>query len=375
MLKPVADLNFETGSLLYLDSDRINSLRSELEDFLKDEKDMNTLSFSKKVMLSQEIKNNNTIEGYLEDLSFIEQVIDNDDSIHDTEKKNRIINLYKGYKYILEGAEINKDSLHDLYSILSYNLLEEDDLKKMGPYYRNEDVFIHFSERCDVAPDKGVSPALVDSYMEKLFNYLNDDSSIDSMTDYYVKSQIAHFYFVYLHPYYDINGRTSRTVAMWYLLNNSAYPYIIFNRAIHNTKNEYYKEILKCKKNHNITSFISYLMLNAKKELEKEYVIQAIKSSTNEKLSGQDFYTLFNILSMNHEKTLKDFATFYNDKNDRKNVKDVHREMIEPLLDKDILVKIRDTSSKYDHKNNNFVFDINTKKLDLNREKIRRISI
>ena len=139
MLKPVADLNFETGSLLYLDSDRINSLRSELEDFLKDEKDMNTLSFSKKVMISQEIKNNNTIEGYLEDLSFIEQVIDNDDSIHDTEKKNRIINLYKGYKYILEGAEINKDSLHDLYSILSYNLLEEDDLKKMGPYYRNED--------------------------------------------------------------------------------------------------------------------------------------------------------------------------------------------------------------------------------------------
>lgn len=375
MLKPVGDFNFESGSLLYLDEDKIFLMKKELEDFLKDEKDMNTLSFSKKVMLSQEIKANNTIEGYLEDLSFIEQVIDNDESIKDTEKKNRVINLYKGYKYILEGNNINKDSLRDLYSILSSGLLEDGDLENMGEYYRNDDVFIHFSERCDIAPDKGVSPCLLDSYMEKLFEFLNDDSNIENMTDYYIKSQIAHFYFVYLHPYYDINGRTSRTVSMWYLLNNNAYPYIIFNRAIHNTKNEYYKEILKCKKNHNITSFIFYLMLNAKKELEKEYVIQAIKASTNERLTAQDFYTLFNVLSMKHEKTLKDFTTFYNDKNEKRRVKDVHDNMILPLLDKNILVKVRDTSSKYACCSNNYVFDINKEKLDLDRGKIRRISI
>ena len=254
MLKQVDNLKFESGAFLYLDNDKIFHMKKELEEFLKDEKDMNTLSFSKKVMFSQEIKANNTIEGYLEDLSFIEQVINNDESIKDNEKKNRIINLYKGYKYILDGKDINKESLRDLYSILSYSLLEEDDLKNMNEYYRKNDVFIHFSERCDIAPDKGISPIVLDDYMNNLFDYLKNDNDIESMTDYYIKSQIAHFYFVYLHPYYDINGRTSRTVAMWYLLNNSAYPYIIFNRAIHNTKNEYYKEILNCKKNHNITS-------------------------------------------------------------------------------------------------------------------------
>ena len=48
-----------------------------------------------------------------------------------------------------------------------------------------------------------------------------------------------HFYFVYIHPYFDVNGRTSRTLAMWYLLNEEAYPYIIFNRAINNNASNY----------------------------------------------------------------------------------------------------------------------------------------
>ena len=67
--------------------------------------------------------------------------------------------------------------------------------------------------------------------MEYYFAFFNAPTFSQTMTDQYVKSQILHFYFVYIHPYFDVNGRTSRTMALWHLLNSQAYPYIIFNRG------------------------------------------------------------------------------------------------------------------------------------------------
>ena len=336
---------------------------------------MNTLDFSKKVMHSQEIKNNNNIEGYLDDVSLIEEVIRNSNSISDKNKKNRIINLYKGYKYILQKPEINKENLNKLYKILSHNLLCSYDLKNMGEFYRNGEVFIYFSDNSAVPPDTGVSYEILDDMMDKYFKFLNSEENIETLTDYYIKSQIAHFYFVYVHPYFDINGRSARTSSMWYLLNNEAYPYIIFNRAIGNSKNIYYKEIRKAKTSHNLTSFIEYLMVNVKKELEKEYIIQAIKSASNEKLSSIEFSSILDILSMNGLKTLKDFAYFHNMKNDKKRVNDIYNEMIEPLLEKEIILKTRDTKGMYNGSCNNFVFDLNLSKLDLDKSKVRRLMI
>ncbi|MGN0993149.1 MAG: Fic family protein [Bacilli bacterium] len=375
MIKKIEGLNLDKGHNLYFNDEYIKPLKDELETFISEESQMNTLDFSKKVMHSQEIKNNNNIEGYSDDISSIEEVIRNSNSISDKDKKNRIINLYKGYKYILQKPEINKENLRKLYKILSYNLLSNYDLKNMGEFYRKGEVFIYFSDNVAVPPDKGVSYELLDDMMDKYFKFLSSEESIDTLTDYYIKSQIAHFYFVYIHPYFDINGRSARTTSMWYLLNNEAYPYIIFNRAIGNSKNIYYKEIRNAKTSHNLTSFIEYLMINVKKELEKEYVIQAIKSASNEKLSSIEFSTILDILSMNGLKTLKDFSHLYNMKNDKKRVIDIHKNMIEPLLEKEVITKIRDTNGMYYKGCNNFVFELKTDKLDLDKNKIRRLNI
>lgn len=336
---------------------------------------MNTLKFSKKVMRSQEIKTNNDIEGYIDDVSLIEDVIKNSGDILDEDTKNRIVNMYKGYKYILQKPAINKENLKELYQLLSSGLLCDYDLECMGEYYREDDVLIYYSTNLAVKPDEGICFEKIDGMMDNLFNYLNIDDGLETITDYYIKSQIAHFYFVYIHPYFDINGRTARTTSMWYLLNNEAYPYVIFNRAVGVSKNNYYREIKKAKDNHNLTSFIEYLMINVKKELEKEYVVQAIKASTNEKLSSIEFYAILDILSMKGLKTLKDFASFYNFKNDKKRVSDIYSEMIEPLLDKGVIVKTRDSNSLYNDKDNNFLFELNESKLDLDNSKIRRLSL
>ena len=83
--------------------------------------------------------------------------------------------------------------------------------------------------------------------MNELFDFINKYSFNSSKTLEFIKSQIIHFQFVNIHLYYDINGRTARTTAMWYLLNKQIYPYIIFNRAISLNKNEYYKLIKNTK--------------------------------------------------------------------------------------------------------------------------------
>lgn len=373
-MEGIKNLTDENNRSFYINCSYLNELKTELEEFLKDISYMKNISFSKRVMYPLEIKTNNTIEGYFEDVTMIEDVIKSND-LKEEEKNKRIRNLYNGYNYILNKESINKDNLNKLYYILSNGLLSSSDIKHMGSCYRNDDVYIYYSDNTVIAPDKGINSCLLDEKMDSLLSFINDYNDFDTMTDYYIKSQIAHFYFVYLHPYFDLNGRTSRTVAMWYLLNNKAYPYTIFNRAIINTKNTYYKEIRKVKRTYNLTSFIRYLMLNTKLELEKEYVIQVIKDTSKKEITNRDVSTLLNILSMNGLKTLKDFTYIYNLKNTKKRVDVVYNTMIEPLLDKEVINFVRYTDTKYNSIDNNFVFELNSKNLDIDPKKIRRLKL
>ena len=62
-------------------------------------------------------------------------------------------------------------------------------------------------------------------FMKEFFDSDNNGETFGNATDYFIKSQIMHFYFVYIHPYFDINGRTARTTSLWHLLNEKAYPF------------------------------------------------------------------------------------------------------------------------------------------------------
>lgn len=354
---------------LYINSESLMQIKSELEEFIKFIP-MNNLSFAKNVMLSEEIKSNNLVEGYLDDLKHIDEVVKSKDI--ESPKDQRILNLYKGYKYILKQKNINKESLKNLYSILSKNLLIAYDINHMGKYYRNDKVFIYNSSDISKEPDEGLPCNKIEEYMDYLFEYINSNNNLETQTDFYIKSQIMHFYFVYIHPYFDVNGRTSRTTSMWYLLNNEVYPYIIFNRGINFDKSTYYRAILEAKKYGNITIFLKYMLENVKIELEKEYLILNIESLT-EKLSVQEKQTLNYILSMKQQRNLKTFNEFYSRFNDRRKLKEVNETLIEPLLEKNIIEKKGKTKGKIYNGNNNFRFEIKDSLMDKDENKIKRL--
>ncbi len=378
------------GKPLFYNKESLLALKQELEEFLAGPgKHMDDRTSAERFLGCQEIQANNSIEGYNDDASVIRSVIADAYCKQVTEKRRKTIsNLHQGYQKILKGEPINQNTLKELYNILSEGLLADYDLADMGQYYRNGEVEINFSgviadeedyvisgTRMGKYKDYGVAPENISRYMDSLFSFLDDACGLETPTDYYIKSQIAHYYFVYVHPYFDVNGRTGRTMSMWYLLNNSAYPYIIFNRAIPLSKQNYNQAIRDGKKFKNITYFLKFMLSNVKTELEKEYVIGSIESTLSEPLDDTEYQTLRYVLSMNGLRTSKDFASFYNRLNDKKGYSYINAHMIEPLVEKDVLNVVRYTNKGIDGEHRNYVFEINPEKVDDDPKVVKRLSL
>lgn len=367
------DLEFETGKSIHLNEDYLAPFCDQLLEFLDGQDFMSNLEFAKKMMMSQEIKSNNTIEGIKDDLSVIDEVIKKKSSLSVQERK-RIINLYHGYQYILTHKTIDKEHLRELYSILSDGLLDAYSRYNMGDYYRTRPVYI--SKGIHIGDDMfmGMDANKLSYYMNQFFDYVNNSYTSNGM-ECFIKSQVIHFYFVYLHPYFDVNGRTSRTVSMWYLLNNNSYPYIIFNQAIAFAKKEYEANIIKGRTNGDVTLFLKYMLIHVQKELEKEYIIHSISENSSEELSKEDLQMINYFLTMNGNLTAKDLATFYNRYNSSRKPSIVFEEKIIPLIDKGIILDKGYTNGFITRDEHNINIGLNPDKITIERAKVKHLTL
>lgn len=369
------NLETENGNHIHLNNEVLKQYKDELLEFLNDEDYMKTLKFAKSVIMNQEIKSNNNIEGINDDLSIIDEIIKRKKSSLCLEDRKRIINLYKGYKYIFEHKNINKESLRQLYSILSDGILNEYDAKNMGDYYRNGPVYILkgicLTNDCFMGMDKDK----IEYFMNQFFEFINSKDMEDSEIDIFIKSQVMHFYFVYIHPYFDVNGRTSRTVSMWYLLNNKNYPYVIFNRAISFAKSEYEKNIVKGRAYGDITLFLKYMLTSVEKELEKQYLIKQIIDKSGVNISSEENEMLEYLITIKGNTTVKDLAVMYNNYNMHQRPKVIFEEKILPLMDKSILVNKGYTKSFITSTMPNMNIGLNPDIIDVNPEKIKHLQI
>ena len=98
-----------------------------------------------------------------------------------------------------------------------------------------------------------------------------------------------------------------------------------------------------------------------------------IKSSSD-KLSPVDYQTMYYILSMNGLLTVKDFINFYNNHNYKKKSEVVYNEMIEPLLDKNIILKVSNTNTYLKSGEPNFIFKLNEEKYECD-DKIKYLKL
>ncbi len=171
--------------------------------------------------------------------------------------KNDIIikNMKEGIDFVNTLPEFNRDNLFKLYSILSKDCLEEDDKLRIGDYYRYDTV--------EISRYHGCPHNSVDECMDSLFSYVNELLNAKKTDKYLIMMlpHICHYYIIYIHPYFDYNGRTARMVSYWiYLLTGlKNFPSFV-SEAVNQTKNKYYKAIENTRDSHNdLTYFLIYL--------------------------------------------------------------------------------------------------------------------
>lgn len=88
------NLEFANGQKIRYNEAYLEKFCTELVELLSGEDYMRKISFAKRMMMSQELKSNNTIEGINDDLTRIDEVIKKKSSLSEHERK-RIINLYQ----------------------------------------------------------------------------------------------------------------------------------------------------------------------------------------------------------------------------------------------------------------------------------------
>ncbi len=162
-----------------------------------------------------------------------------------------IKNMSEGIDYINHCPDFNKDNLFKLYVILSNGCLDEEDKLLDGYYYRHDGV--------EVGGYKGCPADKIDECMNSLFSYVN--KNINNMSLYTYLPHIVHYYIVYIHPYFDYNGRTARMVSYWVslLMNRGHLPPLV-SEAINQTKSQYYNALSEARDGGNdLTYFLQYL--------------------------------------------------------------------------------------------------------------------
>lgn len=101
--------------------------------------------------------------------------------------------------------------------------------------------------------------------MNSLFDFVNNKQNIEKYGD--LIPHICHYYLVYVHPYFDYNGRTARMVSFWltYINNFVAAPLFI-SEAINENKKAYYQALTDTRDaNNDLTYFLGYIFETATK--------------------------------------------------------------------------------------------------------------
>ncbi len=191
------------------------------------------------------VENVNTTHKRVKEIYQKAELKDNNDII--------IKNMLDAVKYISnERPTFNKDNLLKLYNILSKDCLDEEDKLKEGAYYRDDTV--------SIGDFDGAPVSQIEECMDSLFAFVNDAENVKKYG--LLLPHICHYYMVYVHPYFDYNGRTARMISFWLniLYEIPAAPLFI-SEAINDNKKDYYKALVNTRLTHNdLTYFLGYIL-------------------------------------------------------------------------------------------------------------------
>lgn len=243
-ITPIANekLSHENINLFLVNTKKLQSL---LQEAMKNSKKIE--SGSRKLpkhalqqyfdsLLINELQSTNEIEGVQstkkEIADAIVEIVNNNKVDRSTK---RFIGLVKLYGYVSDETEItNILQFREIYDELVSDEVD-DECKLDGEIFRKSFVGI---QKNGAFVHKGVEPeARIIDYLNRLINFIQNNSMPDLF-----KYMVAHYYFEYIHPFYDGNGRTGRyLVCSWIGKTLDRFSSITLSYIINRHKDEYYK--------------------------------------------------------------------------------------------------------------------------------------
>ena len=199
-----------------------------------------------------------------------------------TDKNDIIVkNMLDALEFIInEKPAFNRENLLKLYNILSKNCLPDEITIKPGNFYRDDAVYIGNFE--------GAPCNLIEECMDSLFEFANDPEMISRYEEYL--PHICHYYILYIHPYFDYNGRTARMVSFWLChINNITYAPFFISEAINETKQGYYTAITDTRNtNNDLTYFLGYIFETS---IKYSFIYKNLEEIKNELMKTGDTLT------------------------------------------------------------------------------------
>jgi Fic family protein len=112
--------------------------------------------------------------------------------------------------------------------------------------------------------------------MATLVEYINSDDNLNDLA----KASVIHFYFAYIHPYFDGNGRMARLMHLWFLVQKGYETalFISFSSYIAKSKEQYYDAYTIIEENYKISGvidvspFLMYFSENVYNKLQNEEI-------------------------------------------------------------------------------------------------------
>ncbi len=175
-----------------------------------------------------------------------------------TKDDKMVINTVRGMQYAYEH-QLTMENIRTLWEMVVQEVC--DNQKQDGSLFRSGMVYV--GSRTDIIHEPA-QPTQIKSMMEDMFAF--EMNAVDSI---WLSASILHFYFVYIHPFCDGNGRTARILTQSYLFHHGMdkVQYLPISRTINMHLNGYYatlreSEIIYANGERwiDITPFIDYML-------------------------------------------------------------------------------------------------------------------
>lgn len=280
-------------------------------------------------MISSEIKSNVLIDSLIDEAfssSVIEGAYSTRKRVGEMIKKNlsphnksekMIFNNYKALVYTMENIEskFSHEFIYRVWQILTEGTIEQEDITKL---YRTDKVFV---ERNNEVVYEGPNHELVYGMMDSLIEFMNKSSMMNPI----INACVIHYYFVYIHPFFDGNGRTARALMNIYLLKNGYefIKYFSISKILADKRKKYYSVIKESEDSDaDITYFVDFyskLIYATVTEMRRKYTVQYSKTIIENLLDEKEIFLnerqskiiKSSLKSMNKHFDLKDYQKKY----------------------------------------------------------------